>query len=307
MFSLFNRIERAKGQTGFVRSEAGMALAHVSQPTFGAKPELSFCAYRRVEDDGTLARIARSIPNRKAPAVGVLPSVSYRMLLVESPEVPDDELRAAVRWRIKDLIDFHVDDAVIDVFQMPRQSRGGPNQMLYAIAARADGVRGEVDAAESAGLSLKAIDILELALRNLAALIEQDGRGVALLYLQDTSGVLLLVRQGVLYLARHIETGTDYLGTAGGLHDELVAGLALETRRSLDYFESHYEQTSIPILYTAGLPGSDREQLSAELGLSVARIDLDSIFDCELGLDEDAERRCLPAVGAALRKEAVAL
>jgi MSHA biogenesis protein MshI len=307
MFQLFKKIDTAKGQTGFMRLPDGLAVAQVSYAAFGSRPELGYCAYAPTDVDEPLIRTAKSLPNRRAPAVGVLPSASYQMLLVEAPQVPDDELRAAVRWRIKDLIDFHIDDAVIDVFQMPHQSRGGPNQMLYAIAARAEGVRSEVGAAEAAGLSLKAIDILELCLRNLVTLLEHDGRGVAFLYMGERRGVLLLVRQGVLYLARHIETGVSQLNDAENLRSQLIAGLALEARRSLDYFESHYEQTSIPILYTAGLSAADQDQLGGELGLSVQKVDLDSMFACELKLDEETERKCLPAVGAALRKEAVAL
>jgi MSHA biogenesis protein MshI len=229
------------------------------------------------------------------------------MLLVEAPDVPDDELRAAVRWRIKDLIDFHIDDAVIDVFQMPHQGRGGPNQMMYAVAARTESVREQVSAAEDAGINLEVIDILELSLRNIAALLEDESRGVALLYLGSAGGVLLLVRQGVLYLTRRIETGVDALSSAEGMRSELVAGLALEARRSLDYFESHYEQSSIPVLYTAGLETWDQDQLERELGISVRNVDLGSIFDTELVLDAELQRKCLPAIGAALRRDRVAL
>ena len=72
-----------------------------------------------------MARVLARLPNRRAPTVSVLDPDSYRLLLVEAPDVPADELRAAVRWRVKDLIDFHVDDAVIDVFEMPQHARGG--------------------------------------------------------------------------------------------------------------------------------------------------------------------------------------
>ena len=74
------------------------------------------------------------------------------------------------------------------------------------------------------------------------------------------------MRQGVLYLARHIETGVATLAEAGELRPELVAGLALEVRRSLDYFESHYEQTSIQQLHVSGLEAADREAIARELG-----------------------------------------
>ena len=190
---------------------------------------------------------------------------------------------------------------------MPSQSRGGPDQMMYAVVAKATNVRAEVTAAEAAGLNLDAIEIVELSLRNIAARLEEDARGVAFLYLAESSGVLLLVRQGVLYLTRHIETGVDALRQADGLRSELVAGLALETRRSLDYFESHYEQQAIPVLHTAGLDPTDQDQMARELGISVRNVDLDALVESATDLDEHAQRRCLPAIGAALRQDTVKL
>lgn len=307
MLSFFRRIDNASGQIGLAHGDDGLAVVEVMASVRDERPRLVHCAFESNEADDALARAVRALPNRRLPAVSVLKPGDYHMLLVEAPDVPDDELRAAVRWRIKDLIDFHVDDAVIDVFQMPHQGRGGPNQMMYAIAARAEGVRREVNAAEGAGLRLEVIDILELSLRNVAALLEEESRGVAFLYLGESSGVLLLVRQGVLYLTRRIETGVRTLDGADGLRTELVAGLALETRRSLDYFESHYEQSSIPVLYTSGLDPSDQDQLGQELGISVRNVDLGTLFESDLSLGDEIERRCLPAIGAALRKDSVAL
>ena len=43
----------------------------------------------------------------------------YTVLSVDSPDVPPAELRSAIRWQIKDLIDYHIDDAVLDVFDAP--------------------------------------------------------------------------------------------------------------------------------------------------------------------------------------------
>lgn len=305
--SLFNRAERAGGQTGLHRTEEGLAAAQVLDAVSGEKPVLAHCHYEPTADLESAMRAVRNIPNRKLPTVSVLEASSYSMLLVEAPDVPTDELRAAVRWRVKDLIDFHIDDAVLDVFQMPSRGVGGPNQMMYAIAAKADGVQTEVDIAEDAGLKLKAIDILELSLRNLALLLDRDDRGVAMLYLAETSGVLLIVRQGTLYLARRLETGVQTLKDADGLRSELISGLALEARRSLDYFESHYEQSSLSVIYTSGLEPSDLDLMSSELGLSVRSVELSALFEMSVELDAELSRKCIPAIGAALRHEKVAL
>jgi MSHA biogenesis protein MshI len=175
--------------------------------------------------------------------------------------------------------------------------------MMYAIAAREHEVRRRVEDAGESGLNLGVIDVLELSLRNIATLLDADGRGVALLYEYPEGGILLLVRKGILYLARHIETGTDQL-EMGEMRSSLIDGLALEVQRSLDYYESHYEQNSIPVLHTWGLESWDNEQLDGALALSVRPIELADLLDLESAPDERSQAMCLPAIGAALRTEA---
>ena len=244
MLSLFKRVRSSGRRIGVFVTADGVAAAQVLR-TRGARPRLEQCVYETQSTAGALGRAVDRLAVRRTPAASVLDSSGYRLSLVEAPEVPTAELAAAVRWRIKDLIDFHIDDAVIDVFEMPAHARGGPRRMMYAVTAKADVVQQQVQLVETSGLELDAIDIPELCLRNVAALLETDDRGAALLYLGERRSTLLLVRRGLLYLARHVETGVASLAEAGELKHDLVAGLALEVRRSLDYFESHYEQTSI--------------------------------------------------------------
>jgi MSHA biogenesis protein MshI len=108
-------------------------------------------------------------------------------------------------------------------------------------------------------------------------------------------------------LTRHVETGAETLAAAGDLRSDMLAGLALEVRRSLDYFESHYEQTSIPALFTSGLERRDQQQLEQELTISVREVDLSSVLETNGELSGELQHRCLPAVGAALRRDPVTL
>jgi MSHA biogenesis protein MshI len=303
VLSYFRRHEQSQRQLGLALTRDGIASAAVLRS--GARPRLLDCAYEPVSNGEALARTAARLP--RGHTVGVLANADYQLLLVEAPDVPTEELRAAVRWRIKDLIDFHVDDAVIDVFEMPAPSRGTTGRMMYAVVSRAELVRHQVDTIENTGLTLDAIDIPELCLRNVAALLEQEGAGVALLSLAEDYSTLLLVRGGVMYLTRRVETGAATLARAKGLRAELVAGLALEIRRSLDYFESHYEQQPVSAVYVNGLSEDDQCDLAADLAVAVQDINLASLLDCERDVDRDTLRRCLPAIGAALRHETVKL
>jgi MSHA biogenesis protein MshI len=307
MFPFFKRGGGTGGRIGVLVTSEGVAAAQVAPAKAGAKPRLKHCVYEARGAQDPFARVASRLSGRRVPTASVLDPAGYNLLLVEAPDVPADELRAAVRWRIKDLIDFHIDDAVIDVFEMPRHARGGTNKMMYAVTAKAEFVKQQIDLVEAAGLTLDVIDIPELSLRNVATLLETEQRGAAFLYVADRRSTLLLVRQGVLYLTRHVETGVKTLAEGDGLRRDLVAGLALEVRRSLDYFESHYEQTSIPALYTSGLEPRDQQQLEQDLAIAVRGVDLNSILDSDEELSEELQWLCLPAVGAALRCDPVAL
>lgn len=248
------------------------------------------------------------------------------LLLVEAPEVDPTELKAAVRWRIKDLIDFHVDDAVLDVFDIEGQR--GRTKMMYVVVARITTVQSHIDLLEGAHVNLGVIDIAELAQRNIAALLPEDQSGVALLHLTPRGGLLTLTRQGSLFLARTLEFGTDQLisalpvpqeneftlddeddGPPAGLR-RLMDSIVLEIQRSLDYFESHFGLPPISGLVIAPLaqpvPGL-AGYLGGNLGLPVRMLDLNSTLDCAQPLSDETQARCLPAIGAALRVEERAL
>lgn len=248
------------------------------------------------------------------------------LLLVEAPEVDPAELKAAVRWRIKDLIDFHVDDAVIDVFDIEGQR--GRTKMMYVVVARIATVQEHINLLEKAHVNLGVIDIAELAQRNIAALLPEDQNGVALLHLTARGGLLTLTRQGSLFLARPIEFGTEQLAATLPAAQEneftldeesdgppaalrrLMDAIVLEIQRSLDYYESHFGLPPISSLVVAPLaqpvPGL-AGYLGGNLGLPVRTLDLNTVLDCEQTLSDELQARCLPAIGAALRVEERAL
>ena len=141
LLAYFTRRRRVGSQIGVFVTPDGVAAAQVSAAAPSGKPRLERCVYEKRGAHDPFARVVGRLPNRRAPTVSVLDPGGYRLLLVEAPDVPADELRAAVRWRIKDLIDFHIDDAVIDVFEMPPHARGGPRRMMYAVTAKAEVVK----------------------------------------------------------------------------------------------------------------------------------------------------------------------
>lgn len=247
----------------------------------------------------------------KTPVSTVLPAKSYQLQPVELPNVPVEERLAAVRWRIKDLIGYPLEDAVVELIEMPPHANPGNAPIAYAVVTQQTEILQQIEAMERADLQLDVIDIPELCLRNIAVMLPQDEYGVALLHFAEDCGYLTITRKGVLHLMRRLDTGRQALTNAAGdafALQERLDGISLEVQRSLDYYESHYDCRPITEIILG--PGTELDALPASLAehldLTVSRLALDDLFCMEDELSPEEQGDCLLAVGAALRADAVA-
>jgi MSHA biogenesis protein MshI len=316
LLAIFKSTQRSGSRAGVMISDRSIAIAVVRRRT-GERPAIEHCAVHRCEGDEPveqlLQRTASKLGLSGMPLFATVSSEDYQLVQVEAPEVQPAELRAAIRWRLRDVINFHIDDAVVDVFEIPDQSRRMQAKMLFAVAARSAAVQRLVNALAPVAKDFDVIDIPELCLRNVAALLPQDQKGVATLLLGERAAQLILTRQGVLYQARRIEYSRGLAFDTNDASDDsqLDAGtLALELQRSLDYYESHYDQTPITDLVIA--PAGERagdlaERLRAESSLRIQLLDLSSVADGTESLGMDVTAECLLALGATLRAEKTAL
>jgi len=309
--SLFSGKSKSAATLGLFMASDGCALARVASIR-GRKPRVlatGWCSFSgETPDPDVLNAAARDLGAAGECANIVLDASDYQLLQVEAPEVDPDELRAAVRWRIKDLIDFHIDDAVIDVFAVPGQhNRPRGQAQMYAVAARASQIRELVERVGSTCVKLDVIDISELALRNLAGLIDADARGLIMLYFDRAGGILTITRQHELYMTRRLEISSDALELdAESLREQVL----LEIQRSIDYYGSHFSQPA-PVALEL-LPCFEgcttlAEWLDGELDLAAGVFDLTAHAELEQPLDSTALAQKLLAVGAALRREERAL
>lgn len=257
----------------------------------------------------TLARIATNYGLKRAACTVVLDQTEYSLLLTEAPDVPVEELRAAMRWRVKDLIDFHINDATLDVFDVPGERVAGRTRQMYVVAARSAVIQKRADLLDAANINLQVIDIIELAQRNLAGLLPEDVRGVALLSFTAGAGLLTITKQGELYLSRNLDIGLDVLTQSEDPHayfDRIV----LEIQRSLDYYDSHFRQPPLASLVLTPMPRPVpglEEHLRANLSMNVSIMDLTQLMDFRSEFDPTARARCLTTIAAALRREQVTL
>jgi len=308
MFGLFSK-KSTPGYTALVPGEEGLCVASIAAN--GKPPRLDACDFmpwtEAVSNDKLLAEAVRRHQLGKRAVTTVMALNDYTVLSVEAPDVPPDELRAAIRWQIKDLIDFHIDDAVVDIFDAPPSGAHGRQNSLYVVVSRLSRVREHVDQLQSAEANLTTIDIPELVLRNITMRLPEDEAGVAFVYLTRERGLLIITRQSTLYFARTL--GMGYAALSDGDHEQ-YDHLVLEVQRSLDYYDRYFVQPPVAGLVLApceapldGLEG----YLHESLGLAVRSLDLNEIIACDHDMDVVTQARCLPAIGAALRQETAVL
>lgn len=313
MLQRFRKIAGSDGHAGLSVSGSRVAYARVREKRDG-RPQIVAAA----ADKGAgkhwaqeLTRQVRGGDGARLPLVSTLPEGSYQLLLVEVPDVPADEVNDAIRWKVKDLLDFPVDETVIELLPMPSSSMGsGAPDTAYAVATRRSNVEEHIRLLQAAGFPLEVINIPELCMRNIAARLPQDSSGVAFLHLTEQQGILTVSRQGTLYMIRRIDRGREYLRSATDdfARTEALATFVLDIQRSLDYYETHFDRRPLTELVLG--PGSDigglADTLREQLGLNISQLDLNELFDVQNAVSEEQQNECLLAIGAALRVDPVA-
>ena len=299
------------GLTGVGLLPDGLCVVRVERVT-GRAPALTLADFRPWGDQGqekVMARAAADYDLSRSRCTTVLDVNEYSLLLTEAPDVPPDELRAAIRWRIKDLIDFHINDATLDVFDLPGEKAAGRARSMYAVAARSSAIQKRADMMNTAGINLDIIDIPEMAQRNLAALLPEDAKGVVLLSFTPGGGLITISKQSEIYLSRSIDIGLDMMASFPDAH-ELFDRIALEVQRSLDYYDSHFRQAPIGMIALAPMPHEVPglvDYLRANLNAEVIVMDLARLMECRVEVRPELQSACLAVLGAALRQEERAL
>ncbi|WP_334190916.1 type IV pilus biogenesis protein PilM [Noviherbaspirillum sp.] len=262
-------------------------------------------------DGASLEKIARDLPVVQHQCTTLLSSGDYQLLSLDAPNVPPDELKTAVRWRLKDMLDYHVDDATIDVLNVPVDKNAPIRiRLMFAVAARNQIIERRQALFGDAKIPLNVVDIPEMAQRNVSAMLEPEGRGLAMLSFTADGGLLTICYGGELYLSRRIDVDVSQLAQSDA--DQLTAyydRVTLELQRSFDHFDRQYHFITIAKLMLAPVgPGAEglQQHLASNLYMPVEVLNLESVMDLSrvpaLRAPE-AQQRYFLTIGAALRHE----
>ncbi len=275
----------------------------------GARPRIeTLDSYARDGDDAkALAALRKRLKLQRQPATTLLDSGAYQLSQVDAPNVPDEEMLAALRWSLKESLDYPVENATIAAFRIPVEQSSGRPQSVFAVAANNAQLAPRIQAFDAAGLELKVVDIPEMAQRNVAALFEEANRGLAFLYLNETGGLLTITFRGELYAIRRVELSAVQLADADEERQgQLLERVMLELQRTLDNFDRQYGFISVVGMVVATYPEvpSLQPYLAENLYIPVQVMDLASVCDFpsvpELR-DTARQAQCLHVIGAGLR------
>ena len=298
------------GWTSITFPQGRVEVARVRRST-GGKPQLlawdSFAMEAGELEALKRLRSARHLGN--GPSTTLLRHGQYQLLQTESPSVTREEQREAVRWRIKEQVEFPIETAVVDVLDIPAPSAGsGRAQQIFVVAAGSAQVVPRIHLFQDAKVPLNAIDIPELAQRNVAALFEEENRGLAMLAFNDEGGLLTFTYHGALLASRFIDIKRDALAAADKGEGGLFNRVLLEVQRSLDNFERANSFTSLSRVLVAALPGNNGfiDYMKENLYQKVEMLDLAQAVDLSaipVLVDPVRQAEAVSAIGAALRNE----
>jgi len=311
----FTRTKKKEGWVTVSFLRDGLCVARVQRARDG-KAVVELSAFQPATDSRSPAALERAAKEFKLASYQLgtmLGGGEYQLLTVEAPNVPQDELRTAVRWRLKDMLDFHVDDATIDVLDIPVDPNGmSRGHSMLAVAARNALIQARQALFADIQLALTVIDIPDLAQRNISALLETEGRGLAMLSFDADGGLLTITFKGELYLSRRIDvTIAQLLEPDTDKQQGCFDKITLELQRSLDHFDRQFNYVNVNKLLLAptGAPGL-HEYLAANLYTPVEAMGLEDVFDLSRVpalADVEQQQRFFLTLGAALRHEEVVL
>ncbi len=323
--SLFHRFQRATGAgaqpasawLGVHLGQSGLLGAWALPGQAGlqgaqGRPAVQLMVPAPVPEEGagatTALRAWRKAVGRRSRANVVLRSEEYRVLPIDTPAVPPEEMREAARWKVADALDFAAEDAAIDLITVPNNQAHGRSQH-FVVAAPPGPVQRWAAQCRAADLHLGALDIPEMAMRNLSVLAAGDSAHAFLLIgLHSTR--LALIWQRELSSFRQLDVSCRLLEeTPPEEHGALYERLSLDIQRTADSFARQLAGVELQTLWLASAyaPHAVADALAPLLPLRIQHFELEQfvdvsgpvpVLDTARGWDHTL------AIGAALRQEA---
>ncbi|HLO93991.1 MAG TPA: hypothetical protein VK195_06720 [Burkholderiaceae bacterium] len=265
--------------------------------------------------------------------IALLELDDYAVYKLPAPNVPPDELKAAARWQLKELVEGRLDQLTIDVLQAGDDTRSHKEMLVFA--ARNTAIERVCRAGTAGGRETRVVDVWETAQRNLqtahAALDGHADKATAALQLLPGQCLLTISAGEELFYTRRLDAddrlferatgsgkeapreevplGFEYMPgdelSFGGMESE-ESSLIIELQRSIDVWERSWPDLPLSRLYVLSADHAEAvaRLLQKELGLRTLALLPGQLFKGEaLAQGAALPAACLPLLGAALRDD----
>lgn len=299
--------QQATGSYGIELSTSGVAVIHLSESEKG-RPTIDWQESRLCSQSEwlpSLLDISKMHPLAKDPCWVSLDFHFYQLLLIDAPEVEEEEIKDAVRWKVADLIEQPIEEMVSDVFTLPGDAYRGRMKMVYVAIVARQFVQQIVSVVADAGFNLTNIGIGELSIAEYMNWLKgYDDVNLAILKVGLDGAQVCLLENNHIYMVRAIDLFSPDM-VSGEERSEAFAAdnVVLEVQRSMDYYESQLGKPAIEMCFTfSSLDDEDpiTKQLTSQLTIPLTAFPLQDIFSGNEEVNVDLDDYSCLAMGAAL-------
>ena len=118
----------------------------------------------------TLRRLRAALQLKTYACTSLMAVGECLVTQLDAPPVPKAERKEAVRWALKEMVNYPLDTACIEVLDVPGDGLPpGRSPGILVVSAAEQAVRARVAPFENAKIRLDALNVPELAQRNVAA------------------------------------------------------------------------------------------------------------------------------------------
>ncbi len=221
----------------------------------------------------------------------------YQVFRMDSPGVPEKEMKQAVYWMMHDLVDFPPENAAFDYMEI--KQRGGKSEILVTIT-QIDEIQQYIDILSDIKLKLAVIDAKEFALSNIIPFLfeKKKDRDISLLNISESQMLVTMYREENLHLSRRLELGS----TIDFSNPDLIAdGILQEVKNTYDFAKTEYKiETPSQTILIPGPPkwAGVEEQLKRKYDF----LDWSHIIEIKGSAPKAQINQCSGAICGALRK-----
>ena len=229
----------------------------------------------------------------------ILSPNSYQLLLMDALDVPESEMAKALRWQLKGLIDYPLNDIAVDAFIVPPHGAGSRRKKVFAAVTLQSALLNKIELLESSMLNVSSVSIAELALSQILLRITTAADSPVIVISYDEEICQLHVyNQGSLFLFRGLSISKSIIHPNSPASQDML----LEIQRSIDYC---LMELKLPEPKTIFFTPSFYEAidlftfLQAELEKNVQLLDVNSLFNSE-PIASEVMAHSFYAIGGAL-------